>query len=807
MELSNNSIIIAEYDYNKVLYQYKNQHPQLNIKIYQKKDLIDKLSFLYIGDPIKYLIHNKNMDYSKAKQIVSYLKIANLNKNEYLLNLYNDLKDKGYIAQNPLSSLELKGYNIYIFEAKEDKELHAYLNRNGYKYLDITFSDLDIKPKFDINESKLKVFENKYYQYLYIFSDIYNKIIDSKLEIIDGSNYTLLVDNEYDLYYVNTISNLFNIPVYTVLNKKLLEKKETKPFILKFYNNKKIDLDEVKGKNATENLIIKLIKNYELDKLPFDFGYANLLEILSSYTTSESFGDKGVTITSSFNINDSNIYITNFKHNSFYKEYSDNAALSDEILKMAELNTSYDKTRIDRIKKLNYIKYNNISCLSTIELHLKDSIFDSQFIKELGLKDFKEKAIFNLDGNYTTKAQKILYANVYDKEFYHGKNDEYSLLTYDNKYKGINNPVYSDDKTWYLTNLESYINCPFRYYLSDLIPLKDDDYTARCIGTYIHKVYEKIYHDDFNLDDAFNDAEEEYKKFYKEKKIKFTNKDKAYIEYLKYWLRKIIPTILNIKNETRFSDLTDVKDFEISVSYELSSYKLKGRIDKIIYAENEGNKIYYIVDYKSGEEEFDFGLVHLGKSIQLPLYYYAIENFDPDIKRGGEFAGFAIQHSYFKTPKKIMDSKGNIAKKDLLKYSMMNGLTSSNEDYKALLGSDKFYNYLDGFDDLTSNIKIKSYSRSVSPYDYSFMDIVEESKDAAINTIEKILDNNFEIAPTPLDLNSDENNMMTCRYCGYRDVCYRKSKDFKYYKEEIMKHFEALLHKEPNEEEEESDAI
>jgi hypothetical protein len=60
--------------------------------------------------------------------------------------------------------------------------------------------------------------------------------------------------------------------------------------------------------------------------------------------------------------------------------------------------------------------------------------------------------------------------------------------------------------TWSVTGLESFINCPFKYYLTKLIPLDKNDYSKRFIGTAIHKVFEKFNHVDYVFEDALKEA-------------------------------------------------------------------------------------------------------------------------------------------------------------------------------------------------------------------------------------------------------------------------------------------------------------
>ena len=144
MELNNKSIIITDKAYFKKVFLYRNKYAKSDIKIYTKADIVDKLSFIYVKDPIPFLINNMHIEYSKAKCYANILRLADYNKNNYLLDMYNKLYENGFIKDNDLSSIEFRDYKIYILELKEDVELKNVLKRNNYEYTDISFNYLKI---------------------------------------------------------------------------------------------------------------------------------------------------------------------------------------------------------------------------------------------------------------------------------------------------------------------------------------------------------------------------------------------------------------------------------------------------------------------------------------------------------------------------------------------------------------------------------------------------------------------------------------------------------------------------------------
>ena len=122
---------------------------------------------------------------------------------------------------------------------------------------------------------------------------------------------------------------------------------------------------------------------------------------------------------------------------SFYKEYKDNNVVSDKEIELIGNNASYNKTLLDKRKKLNYIKYLNIGMLSRVEQHLDDHIYDSQFINEFW-KEIDainhvsidcEKLLVNDDARdilLTAKLDWLFYNTTYEK-----------FRSYDHSFKGI----------------------------------------------------------------------------------------------------------------------------------------------------------------------------------------------------------------------------------------------------------------------------------------------------------------------------------------------------------------------------------
>ncbi|MBO6261315.1 MAG: PD-(D/E)XK nuclease family protein [Bacilli bacterium] len=800
----NKNIIVADFDYQSALFLFKNAHPELDIKIISRNDLINKISYSFLKDPIPYLI-NKGIGYKKAKKYLDILLTADHTKNEELNKLFNELNEAGYLVKDEYGAYELKDSHIYLFEMEQDTAIMELLKRNNLEFQSLRLEGLELVKNNAYISPNIIYFENKFTQFFYIFSWIRDKTIDNV-----SQKHRIIINGDEDIFYVKIMSDIFNLPICYVEERPLLSVKSVKAKINEIYRNKSFNFNEEELVDQDIKVLKELIEYYELDKKDdFAFSYANLLEIVASKNTRIPNGNGGVVITNKFVFDPTfYTYVTNFNSDAFYKVFSDDNVLPDAILKEIGYNTSYNKTAMDRRKKKNFLRHNNVAVISRVKKHLNDKIFDSPLIDDLGWKDkIRDEEKLELP-TYTSEAAYLRSSMELDRSGL--KFDSNVFNAYDPSFKGINNGKDFRKKTWSVTGLETYVNCPFKYYLSNLIPLKRNDYSRRFIGTSIHKVFEKFNHVDFNVDQALKEGELAYYEQFKKADIIPTPKDKAYLEIAQYWLRKFIKAYRKNIEGISF-DEPPKDDYEKDIYFSLEddkkeTYNFRGTIDKVIISEANGHKYYSIVDYKTGIEEFNPQEVFLGKSIQIPLYYYAIDtNIQPDYyTKGAEFGGFYIQHIFFTTIKSALKdaNKPTISEKRLINQSRLGGISKNDVSYIASIDPSAFkkdgslksnggsllqikhqFNEVDGKEEQIID------DSSIGLNKYNFNDLVEDAKKAAIQTINKICDGDFSIAPTSYSLNEFNIERIACNNCPYRPVCYRHISDAVDYRKLIAKRF------------------
>ena len=830
-----NSMLVAPKEYRALLYLYKNRHPELSFKILCKDDLLNLLSYSFVSDPVPFLL-KKGVSYGDANKILSLIRVADTSKNQKLSRWVKELSEVCLLKEDPLGRKEIGERPLFLLESKQDHELASFLNRKQIPFSFLTLDELGVEKEGEklwekrgetkdgkpIISPKLVYFPNKLYQYLYILSDIRRKIlVDPSLK----DRFVVLCHDDSDALFAQTASNLLRLPINfetstPYLSNPKIKAKTSSIHVSKSFafTSEELDDPELKAYND-------LILYYGLPSLEFSFAYANLLEILSSL---HEIGEKtsGVLITSKISFDPRKIYyVASFRHGDFYKVYNDKNVLTDDELSLSCANPSYVKTAMDRALKLNFLLYNNVALLSRPLQHLSEKIHDSGFVSEFGWEKVIRKEKWNLEGYYTEEAEKIRKADYLDSLFY--RKECQGLLGYDHSFKGDgavhlknNSPHYS------VTKLERYILCPFASLLDSYFPNDPSSVRKTQLGTLNHAMMAPIYEEDYDFDGLFAKQEEDYWKAFEQRGVVPTSEDKAVLSIYKKWLKGVVAAIRDQKEGTPSEKKGKSKDEEDSsglgmifpvekaeekirfslIDEEGRAYPFSGRIDKVLFTGKSASRYYTIIDYKSGVEEFKAKQVFLGPSIQLPLYYKALQEEgnakvleDAVSSEEISFGGFLIQHSFFSRPSKFaLNDCGVFSYETLQKNVRGCGVTTEQASYfegtdpealnnknvptcmkSKFIKKGLFFTSVDGDEDIFKK----------TGGTYTFSKLIEDAEKGAISTVKKIESGQFPIAPTSSDLNGALRSLH-CVYCPYDDICYKnKAKDAVSYKNAIIAHF------------------
>lgn len=786
-------ILICDYSYKRYLLIYKASHSSFDYKIMSKDEFYKTALFDYSSDPIPYLLQKETYDYSDWKKLIRIIqhgdyeikptdekRIAELKHS--LTSYYQELEQQNLIEKDPLADYEFKNVDIFLFEADEDKEIKASLNRKGYKYKELHFADLsDVVPN---PGPKSLLFSNKLDQFAYIFADIRKKILRDK---VSPDSIAILVKDDADIYYCDLMADAFNIRIEKTRTKPLTTIPEIKRYLEQAFSARSFPPVEETDNEMMKNLE-QLIDTYHLRTMrDFDFTYASLQEILGSQLVRETENTAGVKVSANLIFDPSlHYYVSNYTSDDFYKISDDNNIFIDAELEVLSINPSYALTKLDRRLKLNFLLFNDIAFVSRVKLHQKDKIYDSPFVNEFKNEWPKTiSASINKDGLYTQAAFNLIHS-MYLDDIKARPNEKYRY--YDNRFNSL--VSYEPKENFSISNFESYASCPFRYYLEKVININKydtefDDFSMR-FGTFIHKIFEDIYKPDYDFEKAFKAGEKEFYEETKKRGKEVTDKEEVFLATSKNYLKTFAEVISSQKNCAHITSTAIEEPLSLDITSDKTgiTYNIKGRTDKIIFS--KANLSYYtIVDYKTGSTEFDLETVFLGKNLQLPLYSIALEETRPDILKDAKYAGFAIQHPYQKSP--ITNKDQPTSMEDYASKTKFVGLALGDVDYfhsfdETIETGENVKKLKDGQYLSVKNLFVDASSTLQGKYTYG--DFLSDTKSAAIETLDNVHNGHFEISPKKYSSDDDP-----CSYCSYRDICYRKVSDYKDLTDEIKKHF------------------
>lgn len=795
MQDLNNSIIIADRIFHPLLLKEKARNPHAEIKLLTKDDVIEKLCISFGESALATVISKCDIEYSKAKKYLKLLRTCGYGNDENLKEIFNVLLNSNCVKEaNIYGQYFFKGKNVFLVELDEDYELQNIIKRNGINYDFLHIEDL-VSPKNELDKDfKFYTFTTKSLQFSYIFSKI-RKICMENPEIKERLK--ILIKDEYDLFYVNLYSRLFNIPIISTVKETLRQNVKISAVVSQIFKDKNFNILSKNDLSEEESIIKEIVDNYMLSQLVFEKAYGNLLEILSSLSTKDVSSNKGVIVTDSFVIDDDSYYfVTNFQYDIFYKVYADKNVRSDKEIAQLGGNTSYNLTDLDRRNKLAFFKFSNLLLVSRVSQHLTDSIYDSQFIDEFKLtKNRPLDEILN-DGIYTTDSEKINICDQYDKSFYSEPVGEFNA--YDHSFKGINNPELLDKNIWSLTKLEGYVNCPFKYLLDSVLPREQNEKYAAYQGTLIHSFFEDYYKPDFDFETSFARGKKAFIDQTTKDGTQIDERYEVYLRIIKYRLQKVVNSFDKAKKDILIDkDNTELNELEVNWKLKGSDnreYNFYGKIDKVLVTQSDDTfeKYFTVVDYKSGAESFVLEDVKYGKSIQLPIYSLALLDQENKVKYvpDMEFGGFGIQKVYASRINKLFYKDDLASEKNFYEYTALSGILSGSKTYLKTvnnieIGEAKkiFYaNYKKGFfaeekgeDDSKYGVYKKQYKDFKKLCDYE--DLMECSIQSTLSIVNLIQHGEFGIYPTSFEPSKFDIKQLACKYCNYKNVCYRKKSD------------------------------
>lgn len=763
-DISSDTLIICESDNKKKILNKINEYKKLiPVKFISLKELYNLYYFNYDEKALYYLINKYNFKYDVAKTYLDNL--IYIENTEFRSDKLNDLKN----IKKELESNDVIKKNENFIHDINNKDIIFY----GYDYIDkFTLKLIDSIKKI----TNIKIIEKKYDDYkhkAYEFAHIEDEVdfVASKIcsLIKNGIDINKIKISNIDDEYKPIIKRVFyfyNIPI-NLDDEETLYSTIPASFLIKNFNSDLSDIIEKlkeKYNPSVVNQIINIINKYTFvsDKLLVKDMIIH--DLLNTKVIKTKFVNAINIIDYKNYSNNDYVFLMNFNQKSIPVTHKDEKYLSDNDLKLLDLETSVELNKIDK-----NIAINNIKSIKNLIITYKKESYSSEYypsnlINEMNLEVVTENT--TLDNSHLSNKIKLCkYLDDYYK--YNIKNPDMDTLlnnydlpykNYDNKYNLINRntleKLINNKLNLSYSSMQSYNECSFKYYIQNILKLDVyEDKFSSYIGTLFHHILEIGINKEINV-------KEEIDKFIIDRK--FNNKEKYYIEKLTKDIEFALNVIKKQLDYTKFNKiitenkLVVIKNRNISVTF-------KGFIDKMMTYNDGVKTLVALIDYKTYDVDLKMDLIDYGLNLQLPIYLYLAGNNLETV----EFAGFYIQ--------KVLPSEKKYNKDKTLEEQTCENMKLcgySNSDEHILKLFDRTYES----SEIIKGMKIKNdgnFSSSSHVLNTKQMDMIISKVDDQIN---KCIDNidscNFNINPKNIN-----NNNISCKFCKYRDLCYMTQKD------------------------------
>lgn len=216
--------------------------------------------------------------------------------------------------------------------------------------------------------------------------------------------------------------------------------------------------------------------------------------------------------------------------------------------------------------------------------------------------------------------------------------------------------------------------------------------------------------------------------------------------------------------ELSFHYTSDLQSVNVSLSEE-EKMRLRGRIDRIDVAE-EGDRVYVkVIDYKSGNRQFDLAALYYGLQLQLVVYMNAAMELEAKKHPDKEIVPAALLYYHISDP--MVESPVELSEEELnsqvLAKLRMNGVINGQEEIVSRLDST--------FTDRSDIIPVEkkkdgSFSARSSVLSREELQTVSDYVNHKVRAIgREILDGHMELNPY------EKGAVDACTYCPYKKVC------------------------------------
>lgn len=762
-------VILKQTDHQKML-EYIDSYGLLNIKIMTIDEFRRKYYFDYDERALYYLIDKYHYQYDVAKMYLSHIyeveeEDFNSAKIRKIIEIKEELKKENLLYFNESFHTYLQGKTILLYNLK-------YLDQFELKMLEKLKQETSVEtyqePLQNYEHDCIWSFDTIDDEVCFVASkicDLIQKGIEvNKIQLCGvNSSYLPIIKRVFDWYHlpISLEDNyLFSTKIGQDFLKNLEEGPEesiqyleehyslNSPHMLKIYNQIIGILNRYVWCSSNEILKIFIQEAFKKEKIE-ETHMVNEISIINSLNEAKE---------------ENYVFLLGFNQGDIPKTYRDESYFNDDLKMKLGLDTTKElnkktyskwKEEISNTKNLTITTKNN----SPLGVHYLSSLNDDLKLEvKEGKIDFINSDLYN----QLKLAEKLDNFIKYNEEetdltklYTHYPMIKYR--TYDSTFSSVNPKKIKEYINNHLTlsysAMNTYYQCGFRYYLSNILKLniyEETFYTI--IGNAFHYVLSLYFKKEI-------DIKKEYQNYFQNCTYPFNAREKFFIEYLEKELEFIIQTIQKQSTTNQLKKCMTEEKIEIDKSHDDMNVLFKGFVDKILL--NEEENIAAIIDYKTGTPVLNLNHTIYGLDLQLPVYLYLVDKKYPNAK----IAGFYLQ--------KILNTEINRDNKhsyEYLKEEKLKLQGYSNSNIEILQQFDS--NYYD-----SKVIKgMRSTSKGIASKKIlnddqinSLVELTEQKIEEAIRNIEKGC---FDINPKRIGLEN-----VGCKYCTYKDICFMNEKN------------------------------
>ncbi len=355
--------------------------------------------------------------------------------------------------------------------------------------------------------------------------------------------------------------------------------------------------------------------------------------------------------------------------------------------------------------------------------------------------------------------------------------------------KAVASALYGKSLENSVSRLETYAKCAYQHFLKYGLSLKEREefgFEAVDMGNIFHGVLDNFSRSLENSDYTWFDFPKEFGYQKVEEAVEqvtasygagilYSSARQEYnIDRMKRILKRTVDTLqmqllkgefYPRAHELSFSSVKDLESVDVRLSEE-ERIRLQGRIDRVDVAEDEEHIYVKVIDYKSGNQQFDLAALYYGLQLQLVVYLNAAMEIENKKHPDKEVIPAALLYYHVADP--MAEATGEEEPEKLNKMIRetlcMDGLVNSSE--AVILRLDKAMSGKSEVIPVSRKQDGELYANS-SVMDGENLKLISDYVNHKVRSLGKeILTGNKEINPYEAG-----ERKTACTYCAYKKVC------------------------------------